>query len=47
MLCETDFNIQKHTENSPFIIEDFKIFSILPCQTKVESVFKEGSNGRK
>ena len=24
----------------PFIIENYKIFSILPCQTRVESVFK-------
>jgi len=47
VLCETDLNIQELAENSPFIIEKFKIFSILPCQTRVESVFKEGSSGRK
>jgi len=28
-------------------LNDFKIFRILPCQTKVEPVFKDGSSGRK
>jgi len=45
VLCETDLNIQELAENSSFIIENFKILSILPCQTRVESVFKEGSSG--
>jgi hypothetical protein len=43
-LCGTDLNIQELAENSPLIIENFKIFSIRPCQTRVESVFKEGSS---
>jgi len=47
VLCETDLNIQELAENSPFIIENFKIFSILPSQRRVECVFKEGSSGRK
>jgi len=47
VLCETDLNIQELAENSPFIIENFKIFNILPCQRRVECVFKEGSSGRK
>jgi len=46
-VCETDINIQELTENSPFIIENFKIFIILPCERRVESAFKEGSSGRK
>ena len=36
----------KNSGQCPFIPENFKIFSILPCQTSVESVFKEGSSGR-
>jgi len=47
VLCGTDLNIQEHAENSPLIIKNFKIFSNLTCQTRVESVFKEGSSGRK
>jgi len=47
VLCETDLNIQELAENFPFIIENFKIFNILPCQRRVECVFKEGSSGRK
>jgi len=47
VLCETDLNIQELADNSPFTIENLKIFCIPPCQTRVESVFKEGSSGRK
>jgi len=47
VLCETDSDIQELAENSPFMIENLKIFCILPCQTRVESVFKKGSSGRK
>ena len=35
VLFETNLNIQEFAENSPFIIEDFKILSIVPCQTRV------------
>jgi len=47
VLCGTDFNIQELAENSSFVIENFKIFCIVACQTRVEFVFKEGSSGRK
>jgi len=47
VLCETDLNIEELAENSPFILEYFKIFSILRCQRRVECAFKEGSGGRK
>jgi len=41
VLFETDLNIQELADNSPFAIENFKIFCILPCQIRVECVFKE------
>jgi hypothetical protein len=47
VLCETDLNIQELAENSPFILEYFKIFGILRCQRGAECAFKEGSGGRK
>jgi hypothetical protein len=47
VFCGTDCDIQELAENSPFIIENFKILYIVACQTRVEFVFKEGSSGRK